>query len=72
MPIPDDRLPQLDDEEAVESAALPEMLDEEDELEFESAEVDTTETDTADDEIIESDEAAEPDTASFGFGDPAD
>lgn len=66
MPIPDERLPQLDDEEAVESAA-PELLDEEDELEFESAEADT-----ADDEIIENDEAEEPDTASFGFGDPAD
>lgn len=67
MPIPDERLPQLDDEEAVEPAANPGMLDEEDELEFESAEADT-----ADDEIIERDEAAEPDTASFGFGDPAD
>jgi hypothetical protein len=67
MPIPDERLPQLDDEEAVESAARPEMLDEEDELEFESAEADT-----ADDEVIQDDEAGEPDTASFGFGDPAD
>ena len=66
MPIPDERLPQLDDEEAVEPAA-PEMLDEEDELEFESAEADTV-----DDEIIENDSAEEPDTASFGFGDPAD
>lgn len=67
MPIPDDRLPQLDDEEAVESAALPEMLDEEDELEFESAEADN-----ADDDIIEIDGTEEPDTASFGFGDSAD
>jgi hypothetical protein len=67
MPIPDDRLPQLDDEEAAESAALPEMLDEEDELEFESAEADS-----ANDEVIETDETEEPDTASFGFGDPAD
>jgi hypothetical protein len=43
------------------------MYDEEDELEFESAEADT-----ADDEVIDNDEAEEPDTASFGFGDPAD
>lgn len=67
MPIPEDRLPQLDDEEAVDSAALPEMLDDEDELEFESAEADT-----ADDEIIQNEETEGPDTASFGFGDPAD
>lgn len=67
MPIPDDRLPRVDDEEAVESATPPAMYDEEDELEFESAEADT-----ADDEVFENDEAEEPDTASFGFGDPAD
>jgi hypothetical protein len=67
MPIPDDRLPQLDDEEAVESATPPAMLDEEDELDFESSEADTV-----DDEVIQIDEAEEPDTAGFGFGDPAD
>ena len=70
MPIPDERLPQADeliDEESMESAALDPMSDsEEDELEFESADADTT------DELLEHDDAVERDTASFGFGDPAD
>jgi len=70
MPIPDERLPEVDetDDEAVESAAAPEMLDEEDELEFESADADTV----GEDEFIEPDETGEPDTAGFGYGDPAD
>ena len=67
MPIPDERLPDFDeaDEDAVNSSALPEMLDEEDELEFESADADE-----ANDEILEPDEAE--DTASFGYGDPVE
>ena len=66
MPIPDDRLPDFDeaDEDAVNSS-VPEMLDEEDELEFESADADE-----AGDEILEPDEAE--DTASFGYGDPVE
>jgi len=67
MPIPEDRLPQFDDEEAAESAAVQEMLDDEDELEFESAE-----SDNADEDVIDFDATEAPDTASFGFGDPAD
>jgi hypothetical protein len=63
MPIPDDRLPDFDEaDEDANSSALPEMLDEEDELEFESADADEV-----------SDEILEPeaeDTATFGYGDP--
>ena len=68
MPIPDERFP-LDesDEDAVEQNEGTEMLDENDELEFESADADT-----ADDVILDDDEAAEPDTAGFGYGDPAE
>lgn len=67
MPIPDERLPQVDDsEDALDSA--PEMLDEEnDELEFETADADT-----ADDQLVDPEEESEPDTAGFGYGDPAD
>ena len=69
MPIPDERFPRVDDsdEDAVESTESGDMLDENDELEFESSDADT-----ADDVILESDEAGEPDTASFGYGDPSD
>jgi hypothetical protein len=65
MPIPDDRLPDFDeaDEDAVSSDA-PEMLDEDDELEFESADADEAS------DILEPDEAE--DTASFGYGDPVE
>jgi hypothetical protein len=70
MPIPDERLPEGDeliDEESMDAAGLDPISDsEEDELEFESADVDTT------DELLEHDDAVERDTASFGFGDPAD
>ena len=70
MPIPDERFP-LDesDEDAVEQNEGAEMLDEnDDELEFESADADT-----ADDVILDDDdEAREPDTAGFGYGDPAE
>lgn len=70
MPIPDERLPQADeliDDDSMDPAIQDPMVEgEEDELEFESADVDTNE------ELIENDDAVERDTASFGFGDPAD
>ncbi len=70
MPIPDERFPQADeliDEESMDSGTQEPMVDaEEDELEFETADVDTN------DELVENDDAVERDTASFGFGDPAD
>lgn len=73
MPIPDARLPQVDaliDDEsnALESAAQEPNADAEDEdIEFETADADGT------DDLIEDDEIGDPrDTASFGFGDPAD
>jgi hypothetical protein len=66
MPIPDDRLPDFDEaDEDAENSSVPEMLDEEDELEFESADADE-----ASDEILEPDEYE--DTASFGYGDPVE
>ena len=69
MPIPDERFPRDDnsDEDAVEPTDRAEQLDERDELEFESSDADT-----ADDVILEPDEAGERDTAGFGFGDPSD
>jgi hypothetical protein len=72
MPIPDERLPQIDELVEEESnqleSAAPEPIAEaeEDELEFETADVDAT------DDLIENDEAGDRDTASFGYGDPAD
>ncbi len=68
MPIPDERFPRVDetDEDAVENEGG-EMLDENDELEFESSDADT-----ADDVILEADDAGDPDTAGFGYGDPQD
>jgi hypothetical protein len=72
MPIPDERLPEVDDSlqedpNSFESSGLVDSLAEEDELEFESAEADT-----ADDDVIENDETSESDTAGFGFGEPAE
>ena len=70
MPIPEERLPQADEsyeDRAVESASYGESLSENEELEFESADADTS-----DDEPVDSDETSEPDTGGFGFGDPAD
>jgi hypothetical protein len=68
MPIPDERFPLVEsDEDAVEQNERTEMLDENDELEFESADADT-----ADDVILDDDQTAEPDTAGFGYGDPAE
>lgn len=65
MPIPDERLPDLEDADEVDSSA--EMLDEQeqDELEFESSDADES-----DDAILDPDE--EEESATFGFGDPAD
>jgi hypothetical protein len=65
MPIPDERLPDFDEADEDDVNSSPEMLDEEDELEFESADADE-----AGDEILEPDEAE--DTASFGYGDPVE
>ena len=71
MPIPEERLPDVDETIDTPSseieAAGPELLAEEDELELESAEAEEYTDETSDNE-----EAAERDTASFGFGDPAD
>jgi hypothetical protein len=72
MPIPDERLPQADElidesSNSMDSARQQPMVEEDaDELEFETADVDTNE------ELIENDDAVDRDTASFGFGDPAD
>lgn len=68
MPIPDERFPQVgdSDEDAVETERA-EMLDEDDELEFESADADD-----ADEVILEPDESGEADVAGFGYGDPAE
>jgi hypothetical protein len=65
MPIPDDRLPDFDEADEDANSASPDMLDEEDELEFESADADEVS-----DEILEPDEAG--DTATFGYGDPVE
>ena len=67
MPIPDERFPLDEDEDAVEQDERAEMLDENDELEFESSDADTA------DDVILDDDASEPsDTAGFGYGDPAE
>ena len=68
MPIPDERIPQVDetDEDALETERA-ELLDEDDELEFESADADD-----ADDVILEPDDVRAPDGAGFGYGDPAE
>ena len=63
MPIPDERLPEFDESDDVEIGADRDMLDEQDELEFESADADTS-----DDEMLHQAEA----DAGFGYGDPAD
>lgn len=65
MPIPDDRPLEEYDDEAVDSSTLPDMLDEEEELEFETADADTS------DELLGSDDSESNDEG-FGFGDPAD
>lgn len=67
MPIPDDRQLEEYDDEAVESSTLPDMLDDEevDELEFETADADTS------DELLGAEDSSANDEG-FGFGDPAD
>lgn len=69
MPIPDEGLPQVDeivDEEvgALEASAQDEA--DEDDLDSETADIDNN------DDIVEIEEEADRDTASFGYGDPAD
>ena len=68
MPIPDERLPQVDESNPDDSnAVLPESIAEDEELEFDSVEsVDQNE------DLIDNDEIAAPDTAGFGYGDPAE
>lgn len=68
MPIPEERLPQVDETNPDDSnAALPESIAEGEELEFDSLEaVDQ------DDDSIDIDETAASDTAGFGYGDPAE
>ena len=67
MPIPDDRLPEFDeaDDDVENQSSSADLLDEEDELEFESADADENT-----DAILEPDESE--DTASFGYGEPAE
>lgn len=69
MPIPEEGLPQIDelvdDEDNSVEASAPDESDD-DELEFETADVDNN------DEIVEIEEDGDRDTASFGYGDPAD
>ena len=68
MPIPEERLPQVDESNPdASNAAFPETIAEDEELEF-----DSVETVDQDDEIIDNDETAAPDTAGFGYGDPAE
>ena len=68
MPIPDERLPQVDESNPDDSnAVLPESIAEDEELEF-----DSVESVDQDDDFIDNDETAATDTASFGYGDPAE
>lgn len=66
MPIPDERLP-IDDSEESMDPTQSERLEEEDELEFETADVDRV-----DDAMLDGDDSDEADTAGFGYGDPSD
>ena len=71
MSIPEERLPEVDEsyveEPSNESIGPVDSLEDEDALEFESSAADES-----DDDDLDSDENAESDTASFGFGEPAD
>ena len=67
MPIPDERLPQVDETNPDASNAFPESIAEGEELEF-----DSVETLDQDDDSIDIDETAASDTAGFGYGDPAE
>ena len=69
MPIPEERLPEID-ESYVEPPSTESSLEsqtDEDELDFESSAADES-----DDDDLDSKEASEADTAGFGFGEPAD
>ena len=68
MPIPEERLPQVDESNLdASNVALPETIAEDEELEF-----DSVETVDQDDDSIDIDETAASDTAGFGYGDPAE
>jgi len=68
MPIPEERLPQVDESDPdASNAALPETIARDEELEF-----DSVETVDQDDDLIDNDETAARDTAGFGYGDPAE
>lgn len=64
MPIPDERLPEFDDSDEGAGSYESEGLQQDDELEFESADADT-----ATDDMREPDKSTD---AGFGYGDPAD
>ena len=69
MPIPEERLPEVDEDfvEQPSSEPIVDSLADSDELDFESSSADES-----DDDDLDSDETSEADTASFGYGDPAD
>ena len=71
MPIPEERLPEVDEsyveQPSNESNDLVDSLADEDALEFESSAAD----DSSDDDL-DNDETTQADTAGFGFGEPAE
>jgi hypothetical protein len=73
MPIPEERLPEVDEsyveQPSNEPNDLVDSVADEDALEFESSAADES-----DDDDLDNDETtdAEADTAGFGFGDPAE
>ena len=69
MPIPEERLPEID-ESYVEQPSTDSSFDsqtDEDELDFESSAADES-----DDEDLDDQDTSEADTAGFGYGEPAD
>ena len=68
MPIPEERLPQADEnfDDPASEIESPDMLVEDEQEQLESAEADYTV------EEVDDEDAVERDTAGFGFGDPAD
>ena len=71
MPIPEERLPEVDEsyveQPSNESNDLVDSLADEDALEFESSAADESS-----DDDLDSDESTQADTAGFGFGEPAE
>ncbi|MGH9204901.1 MAG: hypothetical protein ACRD2A_27050 [Vicinamibacterales bacterium] len=68
MPIPEERLPQVDEfNPDASNAGLPESIAEREELQF-----DSVEALDQDDDVLHNDEAAASDTAGFGYGDPGE